>query len=127
MKLNTHVLYGIAVEHQEEMFVGGRETRHSELFPQAPAGATAIGRRTHPTFQVNDKLTQERLAMMRGARLVADVPAFRSTVGASAKAGDTASVLDQAVQADLNAIAVAVKDWRKDQLRTLRDQATTRH
>jgi hypothetical protein len=35
--------------------------------------------------------------------------------------------IDQAVQADLNAIAVAVKDWRKDQLRTLRDQATTRH
>ncbi len=34
--------------------------------------------------------------------------------------------IDRAVQADLNAIAVAVKDWRKDQLRTLRDQATTR-
>jgi hypothetical protein len=34
--------------------------------------------------------------------------------------------IDRAVQADLNAIAVAVKDWRKDQLRTLRE-VTTRH
>ena len=32
--------------------------------------------------------------------------------------------VDRAVQADLNAIAVAVKDWRKDQLHTLRDEAT---
>jgi hypothetical protein len=34
--------------------------------------------------------------------------------------------VDRAVQADLNAIAVAVKDWRKDQLRGLRDQAPDR-
>ena len=34
--------------------------------------------------------------------------------------------VDRAVQADLNAIAVAVKNWRKKQLGTLRGQATTR-
>ena len=39
----------------------------------------------------------------------------------------TKADLVKPVQTDLNAIAVSVKDWRKDQLRTLRDQATTRH
>jgi hypothetical protein len=34
--------------------------------------------------------------------------------------------VDRAVQADLNAIAVAVKNWRREQLGTLRGQATTR-
>jgi hypothetical protein len=34
--------------------------------------------------------------------------------------------VDRAAQADLNAIAVAVKDWRKEQLGTLRGQTTTR-
>jgi hypothetical protein len=34
--------------------------------------------------------------------------------------------VDRAVQADLNAIAIAVKDWRKDQLRALRSQARGR-
>jgi hypothetical protein len=34
--------------------------------------------------------------------------------------------IDRAVHADLNAIAVAVKNWRKEQLGTLRSQATIR-
>ena len=34
--------------------------------------------------------------------------------------------VDRAVQADLNAIAIAVKNWRKEQLGALRGQATTR-
>jgi hypothetical protein len=34
--------------------------------------------------------------------------------------------IDRAVHADLNAIAVAVKNWRKEQLGTSRSQATTR-
>jgi hypothetical protein len=34
--------------------------------------------------------------------------------------------VDRAVQADLNAIAVAVKNWRREQLGTLPGQATTR-
>jgi hypothetical protein len=34
--------------------------------------------------------------------------------------------IDRAVHADLNAIAVAVKNWRKEQLGTLHSQATTR-
>ncbi len=34
--------------------------------------------------------------------------------------------VDRAVQADLNAIAVAVKDWRKDRLQALRIQPTNR-
>jgi hypothetical protein len=34
--------------------------------------------------------------------------------------------IDRAVQADLNAIAIAVKNWRKDQLSTLRGRAATR-
>lgn len=34
--------------------------------------------------------------------------------------------IDRAVHADLNAIAVAVKNWRKEQLGTLRSQAITR-
>jgi hypothetical protein len=34
--------------------------------------------------------------------------------------------VDRAVQADLNAIAVAVKNWRKEQLGALRGQAITR-
>ena len=32
--------------------------------------------------------------------------------------------VDRAVQADLNAIAVAIKDWRKEQFRALRNQPT---
>ena len=35
--------------------------------------------------------------------------------------GGTFPEIDQAVQANLNAIAVAVNDWRKNQLRTLRE------
>ena len=34
--------------------------------------------------------------------------------------------VDRAVHADLNAIAVAIRDWRKVQLRTLHDKPTTR-
>ena len=34
--------------------------------------------------------------------------------------------VDRAVQADLNATAVAVKNWRKEQLGTLRGRATSR-
>ena len=34
--------------------------------------------------------------------------------------------VDRAVHADLNAIAVAIRDWRKVQLRTLHDKSTTR-
>jgi hypothetical protein len=34
--------------------------------------------------------------------------------------------VDRAVQADLNAIAVVVKDWRKDQLRASHDRAPAR-
>lgn len=34
--------------------------------------------------------------------------------------------VDRAVQANLDAIAVAVKNWRKEQLGTLRGQATSR-
>lgn len=43
-----------------------------------------------------------------------------------AELGGIFPVVDRAVQADLNAIAVAVKNWRKEQLGTLRGQTATR-
>src|ERR1051325_3350679 len=50
--------------------------------------------------RISDKLTQERWAMQLGAKLFAEGTGFRSTVESAPKAGDTASVLDQAKQAD---------------------------
>lgn len=43
-----------------------------------------------------------------------------------AELGGIFPVVDRAVQADLNAIAVAVKNWRKEQFSTSRGQAITR-
>jgi hypothetical protein len=43
-----------------------------------------------------------------------------------AELGQIFPEVDRAVQGDLNAIAVAVTSWRKNQLRGLRDQASGR-
>ena len=102
--------------------------RVEELHDGFMHGFTGDNRRIDVPPGVGDRLAriEKGIELLATTRNTFAEPPGPEDAAMRAELGAVFPEIDRAVHADLNAIAVAVKDWRRDQFRGLRDGATGR-
>ncbi len=102
--------------------------RVEELYDGFMQGFTGGNRQIDVPPGIGDLLSriEKSIELLATTRNTFAKPPGPEDAAMLAELGQMFPVVDRAVQADLNAIAAAVKDWRKDQLGTLRGQTATR-
>ena len=114
--------------HTREGLHGAAKLRVEELYDGFMQGFTGGNQQLDVPPGVGDLLgrVEKSIELLATTRNTFAKPPGPEDAAMLAELSAVFPEIDRAVHADLNAIAVAVKNWRKGQLGTLRSQATTR-